>query len=151
MAIVLLLAAAAAAKDKKLPEAARPGDVKPGQEALLKSAKGVYYFLRVPKKYDEKKGARLVVFLHGSNMNGLSYLRSFEAKRWANDAITVLRPASRFNRSSVVDGRLYLTVPESGLNVLDGDTFRPLPDTAQLGREVFPVILRTFAASARIS
>jgi signal transduction histidine kinase/DNA-binding response OmpR family regulator len=62
--------------------------------------------------------------------------------RWANDAITVLRPASRFNRSSVVDGRLYLTVPESGLNVLDGDTFRPLPDTAQLGREVFPVILR---------
>jgi len=85
--LILLAAGSAAAKDKKLKEAERPGDVKPGQEALLKSPKGMVYFLRVPKKYSEKAGARLVVFLHGSNMNGLNYLRSFEAKRWANDAI----------------------------------------------------------------
>jgi poly(3-hydroxybutyrate) depolymerase len=87
LALVLGFAGAASAKDKKLDEAERPRDVKPGKEALLKSRKGMYYFLRVPKKYDAKKGARLIVFLHGSNMNGLSYLRSFEAKRWANDAI----------------------------------------------------------------
>ncbi len=80
-------AGTASAKVKKLKEAARPGDVKPGKSALLKSPKGMHYFLRVPKKYKAKDGARLVVFLHGSNMNGLSYLRSFEAKRWAHDAI----------------------------------------------------------------
>ena len=38
--------------------------------------------------------------------------------------LTVIKPVSRFNRASVVDGRLYLTMPETGLNVLEGDTFR---------------------------
>ncbi|MHC4846995.1 MAG: hypothetical protein ACYTEG_00895 [Planctomycetota bacterium] len=87
LAALLLLAGVAHAKDKKLKVAENPADVKPGKSALLKSGKGMHYFLRVPKKYSAKKGARLVVFLHGSNMNGLSYLRSFEAKRWAPDAI----------------------------------------------------------------
>ena len=85
------LAAPVAAKDDqkgdKLPEAASPDKVKPGQTALLKAANGMSYFLRVPKGYDAKAGARLIVFLHGSNMNGLSYVRSFEAKRWASDDI----------------------------------------------------------------
>ena len=92
VALVGLLAVAprgADGKDDKLPEAASPDKVKPGQTALLKAANGMRYFLRVPKGYDDKKGARLVVFLHGSNMNGLSYVRSFEAKRWANDDILV--------------------------------------------------------------
>ena len=34
-----------------------------------------------------RNGARLIVFLHGSNMNGLDYLRSFEAKKWCEDDI----------------------------------------------------------------
>ncbi len=62
--------------------------------------------------------------------------------RWADDAIRVIRPVSRFYRSSLLDGRLYLAMPESGLNVLEGDTFRLLPGTAALAREVYPVILR---------
>ncbi|MGQ0735639.1 MAG: GAF domain-containing protein, partial [Acidobacteriota bacterium] len=62
--------------------------------------------------------------------------------RWANDAIQVLKPLSRFNRASLVDGRVYLTLPESGLNVLDGNTFRPLPGTERLGNENYPVLLR---------
>lgn len=62
--------------------------------------------------------------------------------RWANGAITVIRPTSRFNRAALVDGQLYLTTPESGLNVLDGDALRPLPGTAALAAEVYPVILR---------
>jgi hypothetical protein len=45
------------------------------------------YFLRVPKKYDARNGTRLIVFLHGSSMNGLDYLRSFEAKKWCEDDI----------------------------------------------------------------
>jgi len=87
------LAAPVAARDDKkddkdkLPEVVSPEKVKPGQTALLKAANGMYYFLRVPKGYDAKAGARLIVFLHGSNMNGLQYVRSFEAKHWASDDI----------------------------------------------------------------
>ncbi len=33
-------------------------------------------------------------------------------------------------------------MPESGLNVLEGDTFRALPGTEQLAREPFPIVLR---------
>ena len=62
--------------------------------------------------------------------------------RWARETMTVIKPVSRFNRASVVDGRLYLTMPESGLNVLEGDTFRALPGTEQLGREPYPIFLR---------
>ncbi len=78
---------AAAKDDDKVPEAAAPEKVKPGQTALLKAPKGMGYFLRVPKSFDPKAGARLIVFLHGSNMNGLQYVRSFEQKNWAKDAI----------------------------------------------------------------
>jgi predicted esterase len=85
----LFVAPPLAAKDDKPPEVDSPARVKPGQTALLKSAKGMRYFLRVPKDYQAKTGARLVVFMHGSNMNGLMYVRSYEGKRWANDDILV--------------------------------------------------------------
>jgi signal transduction histidine kinase/CheY-like chemotaxis protein len=62
--------------------------------------------------------------------------------RWTNDRLTVIRPTSRFNRGSVLDGRVYVTMPETGLNILEGDSFRPLPGTSSLGREVYPVVLR---------
>src|SRR5258706_7061195 len=88
VSIALLgLLAPVSAKDDRPPEVDAPEKVKPGQTALLKAPQGMRYFLRVPKGYDAKIGARLIVFLHGSNMNGLSYVRSFEAKRWANDDI----------------------------------------------------------------
>jgi poly(3-hydroxybutyrate) depolymerase len=83
----LLAPGAASALDDRPREAEAPERVKPGQTALLRAPGGMRYFLRVPRGYDPKAGARLVVFLHGSNMNGLSYVRSFEAKRWAEDAI----------------------------------------------------------------
>jgi len=86
-AAVLGIAGGAVAKDDKLPEVDDPAKVKPGQTALLKAPKGMRYFLRVPKGYNAKNGARLIVFLHGSNMSGLSYVRSFEAKRWAQDSL----------------------------------------------------------------
>jgi predicted esterase len=79
----------ALAKDRNppVPEAAGPGEVKKGKVALLTAPKGMRYFLGVPKKYDEKKGAPLLVWLHGSNMNGLQYLPMFKAKRWYEHAI----------------------------------------------------------------
>lgn len=74
--------------DDKPAEFEAPAKLKPGQTGLLKSKeKGMRYFLRVPKKYEARQGARLIVFLHGSNMNGLDYLRSFESMNWADDAI----------------------------------------------------------------
>ena len=62
--------------------------------------------------------------------------------RWANGAITVIRPPSRLNRSSLVDGQMYVTLPETGLNVLEGDRFKPLPGTESLRSEVYPIIYR---------
>jgi hypothetical protein len=52
----------AAAKDDRPPEVDAPEKVKPGQTALLKAPQGMRYFLRVPKSYDAKTGARLIVF-----------------------------------------------------------------------------------------
>ncbi|MEQ1850463.1 MAG: hypothetical protein ABMA01_02610 [Chthoniobacteraceae bacterium] len=78
----------AAAKDHPPAEFDSPAKVKPGTTGLLKSAgKGMRYFLRVPRRYNAATGARLIVFLHGSNMNGLAYLQSFEAKKWCEDDI----------------------------------------------------------------
>ncbi|OGV79915.1 MAG: hypothetical protein A2340_16095 [Lentisphaerae bacterium RIFOXYB12_FULL_60_10] len=88
---LFLIAACAYAEEAgegdKVPKAAAPASVEPGKCAWLKFPDGIAYFLRVPASYDAKKGARLIVFLHGSNMNGLAYLRSFEAKGWCRDDI----------------------------------------------------------------
>jgi signal transduction histidine kinase/CheY-like chemotaxis protein len=61
---------------------------------------------------------------------------------WSHDRITVINAASRFGRSSQVDGRVYVPVPESGLNVLDGATLKPVPGTEVVGKEAFPIVLR---------
>src|SRR5688572_10416575 len=85
---LLLLGSNVFAKDDQPPEVDAPVKVKPGSIGLLKAAgKGMRYFLRVPKKYNPRDGARLIIFLHGSNMNGLAYLRSFEAMKWCEDDI----------------------------------------------------------------
>ncbi len=88
--LVLLAAVPAEAKKKDkppVPSAEKPEEVKKGRTALLKAPKGMRYFLRVPKKYDPKKGAPLLVFMHGSNMNGMQYLPMFPAKKWYDHAI----------------------------------------------------------------
>ncbi|MGD9905813.1 MAG: ATP-binding protein [Vicinamibacterales bacterium] len=62
--------------------------------------------------------------------------------RWADDRMQVVRAPTRVSRGSIVDGVFHTTLPESGLNVLEGDRFRALPGTETLAREVYPVILR---------
>ena len=62
--------------------------------------------------------------------------------RWANNSMTVVPATSRFNRSSSVDGKIYVPTPESGLTVLEGSTLKALPGTEQLKAEPFPVVLR---------
>lgn len=73
--------------DERPPEVEAPDKVGKGETGLVTAPKGMRYFLRVPKKLDAKDGARLIVFLHGSNMNGLDYLRSFEAMNWADESL----------------------------------------------------------------
>ena len=58
--------------------------------------------------------------------------------RLANDKISVIRPTARMGRASFLDGQLYATVADSGLNVLEGDHFKKLPGTEALAREPFP-------------
>jgi poly(3-hydroxybutyrate) depolymerase len=88
---LLLVASHAAAQGERPPQVDSPAKVAPGSTGLVKAtderAKGMQYFLRVPKSYNRRAGARLIVFLHGSNMNGLAYLRSFEAMKWCEDDI----------------------------------------------------------------
>jgi ligand-binding sensor domain-containing protein len=62
--------------------------------------------------------------------------------KWANDALTIIKPTSRFNRMWMLEGRLYLTLPENGLNVLENDAFKALPGTGLLALEPYPVIFR---------
>lgn len=83
------LSAAVVGQDEKnrVEELGSPRDAKPGETYLLTSADKMKYFLRLPKSYDPEKGARLILFMHGSNMNGLDYLRSFEGAGWCNDDI----------------------------------------------------------------
>ena len=61
--------------------------------------------------------------------------------RWANGAMTVVRPASVFNRASLVNGQVYLTTPETGLNVIEGTTLKPLPGMDALKGEPYPILL----------
>ena len=62
--------------------------------------------------------------------------------KWANERFTVIKPPSRFNRASLLEGKIYVPVPETGLNVLEGTRLRPLPGTEVLGDEIFPLVLR---------
>jgi signal transduction histidine kinase/CheY-like chemotaxis protein len=62
--------------------------------------------------------------------------------KWAGGQLAIIKPTSRFNRLSEADGRLYISMPETGLNVLEADAFKPLPGTRQLALEPYPIILR---------
>jgi signal transduction histidine kinase/CheY-like chemotaxis protein/ligand-binding sensor domain-containing protein len=62
--------------------------------------------------------------------------------RLSHDHVTGIRPASIFNRAQMADGQVYVGTPEGGLNLVEGDTLKPLPGTMSLGNEAFPVVLR---------
>ena len=62
--------------------------------------------------------------------------------KWANERFTVIKPPSRFNRAALLEGKIYVPLPETGLNVLEGTRLRALPGTEVLGNELFPIVLR---------
>ena len=80
LSAVLLLGVGATptvAADGKFPEVQAPQEVKPGQEALVKSSAKLSYYLRVPRTYHPKHGAPLLVF--PSAAGSLSSLRNLAA------------------------------------------------------------------------
>jgi signal transduction histidine kinase/CheY-like chemotaxis protein len=103
---------------------------------------GELKYVRLDTRLDKNAPPLVDVWRTFVTANGVYFQSELAIYRFANDAITVIRPASRFNRASLIDDRLYLTTRESGLNVLEGDTLRPLPGTERLSGEPFPVILK---------
>jgi len=59
----------------------------------------------------------------------------------SHDTFTVIPAKSRFGRAQQANGHIYVGTPEDGLNVLEGSTLKPLPGTARIGGEAFPVVL----------
>ena len=62
--------------------------------------------------------------------------------RWDGSGMTVIRPQSMFHRAQMVDGQVYVPTPEAGLNRLEGTELHPMPGTAMLASEPYPVVLR---------
>ncbi|MFK7769887.1 MAG: hypothetical protein AB8B55_21950 [Mariniblastus sp.] len=97
--VLLFLNSALAQKQTKLLETDSPEVVRPGETMLVTPGNGeMQYFLRIPKSYDSDKGARIIVFLHGSNSNGITYLRSIENAGWCADDILVCPNGERGNK-----------------------------------------------------
>ncbi|MFP5378718.1 MAG: hypothetical protein ACLGHP_03005, partial [Vicinamibacteria bacterium] len=109
---------------------------------LAPDAAGALEYVSLRDKLPESAPRHTDVWRVFATDQGVLFQTEQAIFRWANDTITVIPAPSRFNRASLVDGRLYLTLPESGLNVLEGDSLRALPGTSALALEVYPVILR---------
>ena len=109
---------------------------------LTPDASGTMTYQSLADKVPQDARGFTDVWRTWATKSGVLFQTEQAVYRWANGVITVIRPPSRLNRSSLVDGQMYVTLPETGLNVLDGDTFKPLPGTESLGSEVYPIIYR---------
>ena len=109
---------------------------------LTPDASGTMTYQSLADKVPQAARGFTDVWRTWATKSGVLFQTEQAVYRWANGTITVIRPPTRLNRSSLVDGQMYVTLPENGLNVLDGDTFKPLPGTESLGSEVYPVIYR---------
>src|SRR4051794_35816531 len=109
---------------------------------LAPSEIGEMKFVSLRDKLPTGTGDVNVVWRVHAAHDGIVFQSDTALYRWANNAFTVVRAASRFHRSSMVEGRVYVPVPETGLNVLENDHLGPLPGTERLANEPFPVVLR---------
>jgi signal transduction histidine kinase/CheY-like chemotaxis protein len=109
---------------------------------LAPDASGTMHFVSLAGKLPaDARDVNVVWRTHAAN-DGIVFQSEHAMYRWAGGSFRVIKAASRFNRSSLVDGRVYVPVPEAGLTVLENDELRPLPGTERLGSEPFPIVLR---------
>lgn len=86
-AILVLAALAVGTADAKDPPPPKPvaaaTAVKAGTSALVSAPNALRYYLRVPKGYDKRHGARLVVVVHDDDAAPLGVLRALEEQTWS--------------------------------------------------------------------
>jgi hypothetical protein len=109
---------------------------------LAADAKSEMQFVSLRERLPADARAVNVIWRTHVATDGVVFQSETGLYRWANNAFTVVRAASRFHRSSVVDGRVYVPMPETGLNLLEHDRLRPLPGTERLRNEPFLIVLR---------
>ena len=109
---------------------------------LEPDAKGELQFVSLLDKLPASARAMGVVWRTLMTPQGVVFQSETALYRWSGGAFTVIPAASRFRRASVVDGRVYVVAPETGLNVVEHDVLQPLPGTSRLVNEPFLVILR---------
>jgi hypothetical protein len=75
---ILAFAVAVLADEKPEPAPVPLKSVPADGEQHLVACKGATYWIAIPKEIDPKKPARVLMWLHGSNMNGGDYVGSLK-------------------------------------------------------------------------
>lgn len=86
--VALLLVLASTALGKEPPEK-EPGPKSAGKVCKWRTADGLEYLYRVPKDYDPEKGANVVFFIHGTNMDRYWGMFSHDEKTFRPDDILI--------------------------------------------------------------
>ncbi len=87
--LLLSFVSVAVADDQPEPAAVPLKSVPADGEAHLVACKGASYWVAIPKDLDPKKPARVLMWLHGSNMNGAAYVNSLKSLEYGAGEILV--------------------------------------------------------------
>lgn len=88
-AALLLLGASAVAASEPEPAPVALKAVADDGKPCLVACKGATYWVAVPPGLDRKKPARVLLWLHGSNMNGRAYVESLRSLGYGREEILV--------------------------------------------------------------
>src|SRR5262249_34805948 len=109
---------------------------------LAPGGKGVGQYVKLTDKLPADAPAFADVYRLFVTPDGVVFQTMRAIFVWAHEKMAVIQTATRFGRATQVDGRVYVATPETGLNVLEGTTLKPLRGTAPIGNEPYPVVLR---------
>ena len=90
---------------------------------LAPDAHGTLHFVSLKDKLPEADRAFNDVWRTWATAEGVYFQTERVIFKWAGEKVTQIRAPSRFGRSSLVDGKIYLPTRESGLNVLEGEAW----------------------------
>jgi hypothetical protein len=108
---------------------------------LLPDAAGDFKYVAVSDKLPKGTPEFADVWRMFVTPDGMFFQAINEIFLLSHDTFTVIPAKSRFGRAQQANGRIYVGTPEDGLNILEGTTLKPLPGTARIGGEAFPVVL----------
>ena len=109
---------------------------------LAPDAKGELQFVSLHERLPADARQFTDVWRTFATSDGVVFQTEQAIFRWAKDAFESFSPPSRFNRASLVDGRLYLThAGVAGSTSSRARRSASLPGTEALGSEPYPVVL----------